>query len=93
MYSDAISLSGLNIVHLNAHSLLSKMDIIRIWVKSTDVDIVTTRLTKSVIYIDGYNVYRADRPKKGGSVAMGNQNFMSGQFCLHQSASNWKFWH
>ena len=49
---------------------------IRIWLKSIDADIVViseTWLTKSVndddINMDGYNVYRADRAKKGGGVA------------------------
>lgn len=57
------SLSGVKVVHLNMGSLLSKMDIVRIWVNSTDVDIVViseTRLTKTVanenINISGYNV-------------------------------------
>ena len=53
------------------------MDTLRIWVKSTDADIVVTSetwLTKSIadndICIDGYNVYRANRPKRGGGVAI-----------------------
>ena len=53
------------------------MDMLRIWVKSTDTDIVVTSetwLTKSIadndIWIDGYNEYRADRPKKVGGVAI-----------------------
>ena len=77
MPSDCKSLSGLNIIHLNVRSLLSKMDMISIWVKSTDADIVViseTWLTKSVIdkdiNMDGYNIVRADRPTKGGGVAI-----------------------
>ena len=53
-------------------SLISKLDIVRIWVNTNDADIVVlseTWLTKSVhdkdICIDGYNVFRADRPNKG----------------------------
>lgn len=50
-------------------SLLPKMDMVRIWVKSTGADVVIiseTWLSKSInnedIYIFGYNVYRTDRP-------------------------------
>lgn len=38
--SDFKSMSGLKLVHLNVLSLLSKMDMVRIWAKSTDADIV-----------------------------------------------------
>lgn len=75
--SDFKCLSGLRIVHLNARSMLSKMDMICLWVRSTDAEIAVISeswLTKSVmdndIDIDGYNVYRADRLKKGGGVAI-----------------------
>lgn len=50
---------------------------VRIWVKSTDADIVViseTWLTKSIadndINMVGYNVYRTDRPEKGGGIAV-----------------------
>lgn len=75
--SDFKSRSGLGIFHLNVRSLLSKMDGVRIWAKSTDADIIVfseTWLSKSVldtdICITGYNVYRTDRVKKGGGVAI-----------------------
>lgn len=41
MPSDFKSLSGLNIIHINVHSLLPKMDMIRIWVKSTDAVVIS----------------------------------------------------
>lgn len=57
------SLPGFKVVHLYTGSLLSKKDMVRIWVNSTDVDIVViseTWLTKTVanenINISGYNV-------------------------------------
>lgn len=75
--SDFKSLTHLKFIHLNVRSLLSKMDMVRIWTKSTDADIIViskTWLTKSItdedINIKGYNVYRTDRPKKGGGVAI-----------------------
>uniref|UniRef100_A0A669EJS2 Reverse transcriptase domain-containing protein n=1 Tax=Oreochromis niloticus TaxID=8128 RepID=A0A669EJS2_ORENI len=53
------------------------MDLVRIWVKSTNADIVIiseTWLSKSItdddINITEYNLYRTDRPRKGGGVAI-----------------------
>lgn len=75
--ADFKSMSGLKLVHLNVRSLLPKLDMVKIWVRSTDADIVIISemwLTKSItnddININGYNIYRTDRPKKGGGVAM-----------------------
>ncbi|KAK0133577.1 hypothetical protein N1851_030903 [Merluccius polli] len=69
--------SGLGILHLNVRSLLPKIDTIKIWVQTTETDILVlseTWLNKSVsdkdICINGYNVFRCDRPKKGGGVAI-----------------------
>jgi len=69
--------SGLGIIHLNIRSLLPKIDMLRIWAKSSDADIIDlseTWLTKSssdkVISIKRYNVFRTDRPKKGGDVVI-----------------------
>lgn len=71
------SRAGLGIIHLNVRSLMSKLDMVKVWVKSTDADIVVlseTWLTNSTldkdIGIEGYHVYRSDRPKKGGGVAI-----------------------
>lgn len=100
--SDFKSLSGLKYVHLNVHSLLPKMDMVRIWVKSTGADVVIiseTWLSKSInnedINIFGYNVYRTDRPKKGGGVAIYstlNQDLIPLLFCPNQFANKWNFW-
>lgn len=38
--ADLKSMSGLKFVHLNVRSLLPKLDMVRIWVSSTDADIV-----------------------------------------------------
>ncbi len=58
-------------------SLLPKMDTVRIWVQTTETDILVlseTWLSKSVsdqeISINGYNVFRCDRLRKGGGVAI-----------------------
>ena len=64
-------MSGLKYIHLNVRSLVPKMDMVRIWVRSTDADIVViseTWLTKSItnedISILGYNVYVVIGPRK-----------------------------
>jgi len=74
---DFKSRSGLGIIHLNVRSLKLKLDMVNLWVRSTDADIVVlseTWLTKPVldadIGIEGYNVYRSDRPKRRGGVAI-----------------------
>lgn len=53
------------------------MDLINAWINSTNADVILlseTLLTKSVhgkdICINGYNVYCADGPRKGGGVAI-----------------------
>ena len=69
--------TGLDFIHLNVRSMIAKMDMIRIWAYSTNADVIViseTWLSKSVldkdIGIDGYNVYRTDRPKRGGGIAI-----------------------
>ena len=69
--------SGLGFIYLNVPSMIAKMDMICIWAYTTDADVIViseTWLNKAVlnqdINIDGYNVYRTDRPKKGGGVAV-----------------------
>lgn len=61
------SRTGLGFIHLNVHSLSTKMDVIGIWAHSTDAEVIVlseTWLNKSVlnkdISIRGFNVYRSD---------------------------------
>ncbi len=75
--SDFKSRTGLGFIHLNVRSLFPKLDMIKIWVNTTNADIIVlseTWLKKSItddlIYIDGYKVYRTDRVGKGGGVAI-----------------------
>lgn len=72
-----ISRSGLQIIHMNVKSLLPKVDLIKLWITSTDADILVlseTWLNKSVldkdIYISRYNIFCWDRPKRGGGIAI-----------------------
>uniref|UniRef100_A0A8C5N2E5 Reverse transcriptase domain-containing protein n=1 Tax=Gouania willdenowi TaxID=441366 RepID=A0A8C5N2E5_GOUWI len=91
--ADFKSLPGLKYVHLNVRSLLPKMDMVRIWVKSTGADVVIseTWLTKSItnedINILGFNVFRTDRPKKGGGVAIYVKSRFNASIVLSQSIS------
>ena len=91
---DFKSRSSLGIIHLNVQSLMSKLDMVKVWVRSTDADVVViseTWLTKSVndkdIGIEGYNVYRSDRPKKGGGVAIHTKCKFNVSVVLSQSVS------
>lgn len=68
---------GLRFFHLNVCSVVNKIDLIRIWGESTNSDIMVLSETwlnesiaNSMINIDGYNVFRSDRTKKGGGVAI-----------------------
>lgn len=71
------SAKGLRFVHLNVRSLVNKIDFLRIWADVTDADVLVfteTWLKASVINdmikIDEYNIFRCDRTKKGGGVAI-----------------------
>lgn len=75
--ADFKSGTDLGAIHTNVSSLLNKMDLIKVWINSTNADVIVlseTLLTKSVhgedICINGYNVYSADHPRKGGRVAI-----------------------
>lgn len=77
---------------LNVISLLQKMELVRIWVKSTGMDVVIiseTWLSKSInnedINIFGYNLYRSDRPKKDGGVAIYVKSRFNTSIVLSQS--------
>lgn len=68
---------GLGFCHLNVRSLVGKIDMVRIWALSTNADVFVlseTWLNKSIsdmdVTIGGYNLFRRDRPKKGGGVVI-----------------------
>lgn len=86
---DFKSRTGLGFIHLNVRSLVSKMDMIKVWVNTTDVDIMVlseTWLKKSVnddmIIIDGYKVYRTDCVGKGGGVAIYVKSYLTSTVTL-----------
>lgn len=91
--SDFKLMSGLKIVH-HMRSLLPKTDTVKIWIRSTDADIViifetwlTRCITDDDISINGYNVYRTDRPQKGGGVAIYVKSRFEASIVLSKSIS------
>lgn len=69
--------SRLSIIHINRHILLPELDLIKIWIQTTDTDIVVlseTWLNKSItdedIFIKGYNDFSCDHLTKGGGIAI-----------------------
>lgn len=75
-YTEFQERSGLGIIHVTIRSLLPQIDMLCIWAKSTNADVIIlseTWLTQScsdkVISIKVYKVFRTDCPKRGGRVA------------------------
>lgn len=72
------SRTGLGIIHINVRSLLSKLDLIKIWINSTNANDVLSetclKTLKSVqdedIFISGYYVYHTDQQREGEGVAI-----------------------
>ena len=68
---------GLGFLHVNARSLVPKLDVFKTWFLVAKPDIVVVSetwlkpsVTDTVIHIDGYNVFRADRKGRAGGVAI-----------------------
>lgn len=92
--SDFKERSGLGFIHINVRSLVPKIDMLRIWAQSTAADVIVlseTWLSKSVsnkdIDISGYNVFRTDRPKRGGGIAIYIKNKFQVNVLLSKSVS------
>ena len=67
---------GLHFIHLNINSLLPKIDELRCVAKNSNAAVIGISETKldntvydSEVAIDGYNIARSDRNRKGGGVA------------------------
>lgn len=91
--TDFKNLSGLHIIHVNARSLLPKMDMLRIWSESTGADLFIvseTWLSKKILDKDvgiyGFNIYRSDRPRKGGGVAICVKHNLAARVIFSKSA-------
>lgn len=69
--------SGQGIIHLNARSLIQKLDLIEILVSQSHADIMIiseswlcVSVPDSDVLLAGYNVCRADRVGRGGGIAI-----------------------
>ena len=69
--------NGLNICHINAQSLNNKMDELRHLCDESEVDIVCVSETwfreeicDNMYRIEGFNIFRSDRKRHGGGVAI-----------------------
>lgn len=68
---------GLNIVHVNAQSLNNKMDEFRYTFAKSNVDVICVsetwfqpELEDSLFALNSYQLFRADRGRRGGGVAI-----------------------
>lgn len=69
--------SGFGIIHINTHSLLPKIDMVKIWIETTNTDILVltetwlnNSITNKNISLEGCNVFHCDRLRKGGGVTI-----------------------
>lgn len=90
--ADFLNRSGIGFVHMNVRSLLPKIDMVRIWAKSTNADIMVLSETwlrsstpDSDVYMDGYNIFHTDRGAKGGGVAIYVKNTFQATVQLSKS--------
>lgn len=75
---------GLKVGHLNVNGLLSKIDFVSILIKDSNLDILALSETKldgkindSEINVNGFDLYRLDRDRHGGGVAVYIRNQFS----------------
>lgn len=68
---------GLSLCHINAQSLNNKIDEFRLVFEGSGIDVIcvsetwfTQSTTDSLIRLNGYNVFRSDRVRHGGGVAI-----------------------
>lgn len=69
--------NGIGIIHLNARSLIQKLDFIEMLVSQSNVDVLVVSeswlcdsVPDSDVLLIGYNIYRADRVGRGGGIAI-----------------------
>ena len=68
---------NLGFLHVNTRSILPKMDQLKVWVESSNPDVLViteTWLRRSIPYpevnLSGYKLFRQDRSSRGGGVAI-----------------------
>jgi hypothetical protein len=85
---------GLKCLHLNVVTLLPKIDEIKHLLLDLDIDIFSlneTRLDSDVndacLALDGYSLFRKDRSRSGGGVALYVRNSLSPDECSFKTSS------
>lgn len=75
---------GVKLCHINAQSLNNKLDEFRYTFVNSDIDVIcvsetwfSESLPDSLINLNGYNVFRVDRVKHGGGVAIYAKNCLN----------------
>lgn len=68
---------GLGFLHINARSLVPKLDIFKTWFMISKPDVVVVPATwlkpsvsDNILFIDGYRIFRSDRKGRAGGVAV-----------------------
>lgn len=85
---------GIHINHINAQSLNNKIDEFRLLVENSSVDVICVSETwlkettpNSIINLNGYQIFRADRTTRGGGVAIYIKNNIKCKF-ISSSSNN-----
>lgn len=91
-FDDFCARKNLGYLHINARSLLPKMDQLKLWVNSSNPDVLViteTWLKMSIPYPDlflpGYNLFIQDRSSKGGGVAIFTKEYLQCSVALAKS--------
>lgn len=86
---------GLNIIHINAQSLLKKIDEFRFLFNDSHIDVICVTETwfrkdmpDSFVKLDEYNLYRADRLGHAGGAAMYVKNTISSRVVCSSSPND-----
>lgn len=85
---------SLGLMHLNIRSLLPKLDELKAYMHTSNPDVLVISeswlkksVTTTAVSIPGYNVFRQDRPSKGGGVAIYCKDSLQCSVILSKSVS------
>ena len=69
------SAKGLKVIHLSIRSIISKIDLLRVWIIQNTPDVITiseswldSKTSDNEVNIDDYTLFRADRGSRGGGL-------------------------
>ena len=91
-FTDFCSCKSLGFLHINTRSLLPKMVQLKVWVHSSNPDVLFITemwFRKSVlnadVYLSDYNLFRQNRSSKGGGVAIFTKDHLQSSFVSTKS--------